>query len=243
MAGAIGYPDLDFYEGEITMARQASRGSLLRGRGGVTLIELMMGMSISIVMMAAVVMAIQTQGKSANRETDRVDLNHNLQNAVIRMEKDLRMAGYQTVDSSALHVGAITAANLNSITFSYDTDDSTATGDAKGRETIMFRADTVADAGYIAAHPRLLKLALNADGTVASQTPIATNICADNATPCATPGLTFTYYDSAGAVTAVLNDIRSIKVTINGRSPRLNRDTNAYTTGSLTIRVTPRNFG
>lgn len=243
MVGAFGHTDLDFHEGEITMARAISRGSLLKGIGGVTLVELMIGMSISIVMMAAVVMAIQTQGKSANRETDRVDLNHNLQNAVIRMEKDLRMAGYQTVDSSALYTGAITAANVNSITFKYDTDDNIATGDAKGRETIMFRADIAADAGYIAAHPRLLKVAFNLDGTVASQIPIATDICANNATPCGASGLTFTYYDSTGAVTAVLDDIRSIKVTINGRSARLNRDTNAYTTGSLTIRVTPRNFG
>ncbi|MBF0634373.1 MAG: hypothetical protein HQK85_06940 [Nitrospinae bacterium] len=225
------------------MARTTSRGALLMGEGGVTLVELMIGMSISIIMMAAVVMAIQTQGKSANRETDRVDLNHNLQNAVIRIEKDLRMAGYQSIDSSALHTGAITAATANSITFLYETDDNTATGDLKGREGIMFRADTAADAGYIAAHPRLLKVALNADGTVASQNPIATDICADNATPCGASGLTFTYYDSAGAVTAVLNDIRSIRITINGRSPRLNRDTGSYTRGSLTIRVTPRNFG
>jgi Tfp pilus assembly protein PilW len=187
----------------------------------------MIGMSISIVIMLAVVMVIQTQGKSADRETDRVDLYHSLQNGVNRMAKELRMAGYQTVDTSALYTGAITTAGLNTITFLYDTDGNVATGDANGRETITFRLDTAADAGYKAAHPRLLKV------TAAGILPIASDIT----------GVTFVYYDSAGAVTAVLDDIRNIKVTLNGRSPRINRDTGAYRTATLTIRVTPRNFG
>lgn len=200
----------------------------MKGGSGATLIELMIGMSISIVMMAAVVMAIQTQSKSSNRETDRVDLNHNLQNAVIRMEKELRMAGYQTVDSSLLNVGAVTVASPNAITFLYDTDGNTATGDAKGRETVTFRLDTAADAGYNAAHPRLLKV------TAAGVFHIGSDIT----------GVTFVYYGADGVTTtAVLDDIRSVKMTINGRSPRINRDTGAYITGSLTIRVTPRNFG
>jgi Tfp pilus assembly protein PilW len=219
------------------MERLAGRGGLLKRVAGTSLVELMIGMSISIVMMGAVVMAIQTQSKSSGRETDRVDLIHNLQNAALRLEKDLLMAGYQTVDSSALYTGAITAANANSITFVYDTDGSTLTGDAKGRETVSFRLDTVADVGYNAAHPRLLRV--DAVGIRS----IATDICANTAVPCGAAGVTFTYYDSLGVVTAVLDDIRSVKITINGRSPRINRDTGAYRQGSFTIRVTPRNLG
>lgn len=209
------------------MAHTAGKGGLLKGATGATLIELMIGMSISVIIMLAVVMVIQTQGKSSSREVDRVDLYHSLQNATVRVEKDLLMAGYQTVDSSLLYTGAITTAGLNTITFLYDTDGNVATGDAKGRETITFRLDTAADAGYNAPHPRLLKVTATGIFTVGSDIT----------------GVTFAYYDSAGAVTAVLSDIRSVKVTLNGRSPRLNRDTGAYITATLTIRVTPRNFG
>lgn len=209
------------------MNRMTSGAGRIRDSRGATLVELMIGMVISIIMMGAVAMAVQTQSKSTNRETARIDLIHNLQNAAIRVEKDLRMAGYQTVDTSNLHVGAITAANPGDMTFLYDTDDNSGTGDAKGRESLTLRIDQAGDAGFDADHPRL---ALADAGGIF---PIGSDIT----------GVSFEYYDVDGAVTAVLDDIRSVKITINGRSARVNPDTGSYITGSLTIRVTPRNFG
>jgi Tfp pilus assembly protein PilW len=221
MDGAFGFPDLDFHEGAMRMARIPSRGGLMKGGAGATLIELMIGMSISIVMMVAIAMAVQTQSRSSNRETARVDLTHNLQNAAIRMEKQLRMAGYQSGATSGMNVGAIATASLNAITFVYDTNDDTI------RETIAFRPDNSVDAGYNASHPRLVKVDAAGISTIGSDIT----------------GVIFVYYGSDGITpTAVLDDIRNIKVTINGRSARINPDTGAYITGSLTFRVSPRNF-
>lgn len=220
MDGGVGFPNLGFHEGAMRLVRLTSGGVFVNGISGATLVELMMGMSISIVMMVAIAMALQTQGRSSNRETGRVDLTHNLQNAAIRMEKELRMAGYQSGATSGMNVGAITTANPSDITFVYDTDDDAV------REAVSFRLDTAADPGYDVSHPRIVR------ADAAGILPIGADIT----------GVTFAYYDANGAVTAVLDDIRNIKVTINARSARINPDTGAYITGSLTFRVTPRNF-
>lgn len=192
----------------------------MKGSHGATLVELMIGMSISIVMMVAIAMAVQTQSKSSNRETGRVDLNHNLQNASIRLQKELRMAGYQSGATSGMNVGAITTANPSDMTFVYDTDDDGA------REAVSFRLDNSSDLGYDVSHPRLVMV--DAAGILPAGSDIT--------------GVTFVYYDANGAATAVLDDIRNIKVTLNARSARINPDTGAYITGSLTFRVSPRNF-
>ena len=203
------------------MARITHRGGLVRGDAGATLVELMIGMSISIIMMVAIAMALQTQSRSSNRETLRVDLTHNMQNAATRLQKELRMAGYQSGATSGMNVGAITTANPSDITFVYDTNDDTI------REQVAFRLDQSTDPGYDVSHPRLVRV------DAAGIFPVGSDIT----------GVTFVYYGADGVTpTAVLDDIRSVKVTINGRSARINPDTGAYITGSLTFRVSPRNF-
>jgi len=208
----------------------------LSGKGGVTLIEIMIGMAISIVLMLALSMAVKTQSRSSKREINRVDMIHNLQNTAMRMRAELRMAGYQLGETSDMHIGAITAANLNDITFVYDTNEDSV------RETITIRADKATDAGYDASHPRIVRYWT--DGTNTNMRPIGDNIT----------GITLKYYDSSDVQLAdsAVNDttgtqanrdnIRKVALVINARSESKDPDTQAYLTGQLAFQVIPRNF-
>ena len=210
-------------------------GRPLSGRGGVSLVEIMVGMTISVMMMAAIAMAVQTQNRSSARETMRVDMTHALQNAMLLMERDLRMTGYVSGASCVdCEAGAITAAEQTSITVVYDTDDDGA------REAVTFRRDQAGDANFDADHPRLIRV--DAGGAIF---PLAADIT----------GLSIQYLDASGnqiadadinASTGTQTNrdtIRSIKVTINARSARSTTGPGAgFLTNSLTFRITPRNF-
>lgn len=207
----------------------------LRGRGGVSLVEIMVGMTISVMMMAAISMAVQTQNRSSARETMRVDMTHALQNTMLLMERDLRMTGYLSGTSCVdCEAGSISTADQTSITIVYDTDDD---GD---REAVTFRRDQAGDAGYDADHPRMLRI--DAGGAIF---PLAANIT----------GLSIQYFDSAGTqiADAAINTstgtqtnrdtIRSVRVTVSARSARSTTGPGAgFMTDSLTFRVTPRNY-
>ncbi len=208
----------------------------LSGNSGITLIEILIGMVISVVLMLALSMAVKTQSHSSKREINRVDMIHNLQNTAMRMRTELRMAGYQAGVTSDMHIGAITAANLNDITFVYDTNED------GNRETITIRPDKATDSGYDANHPRIVRLW--SDGATVNMRPIGDNIT----------GITLKYYDSSGiqladstvnstsGTQANRDNIRKVALVINARSESKDPDSQAYLTDQLAFQVIPRNF-
>ncbi|MBI5814506.1 MAG: hypothetical protein HZB29_02720 [Nitrospinae bacterium] len=209
------------------MRNKAAVLKIVSGRGGVSLIEMLVGMMASIAMIMALVVVISTQSRSYATEMNRIEMITNMELASERVNKAVRMIGYRSGALSGMNASAITAAAADSITYSTDKDsDGT-------REPYTIRLDNAADPNYDAAHPRLVL----ADNTAATIQPIGADITS----------IAFQYYDSAGTLIADTSTqanrdtIRKIKVTITGRTPKTER-TGAYMTTATTFQVKPRNF-
>ncbi len=69
-------------------------------KSGVTLVELMIALVLSMLVMAAVYMAYQTQYKSSHMEYKVITMQQDLRAAMDMMEKDIRMAGCDPAMSS-----------------------------------------------------------------------------------------------------------------------------------------------
>ena len=134
------------------------------------------------------------------------------------MAREITMAGYDPNQTTPANAG-ITAASANSLSFTSDLNGDSDTADAN--ESVTYDFD---GANY----------QIDRDTGGGGQ-PFAENI----------QGLTFTYLDAAGAVTATAADIRRIQISITARTAKPDpaySANNGYRTYTLTSFVTPRNL-
>jgi type IV pilus assembly protein PilW len=177
---------------------------------GFTLIELMIGMAISVIVMAGIYSAYQSQQKSHDIQIQVAAMQQNLRAAMFYMEREIRMAGCDP-KGNATPAAAIISAQANSIEFRSDirgnTDGSEPDGETDDdNEHIEYRiydalGDGVNDLGRYDknAAPAIRAIALNIDA------------------------LNFVYLDRNGNVTAVLANIRAVEVTLVARAGRADR--------------------
>jgi type IV pilus assembly protein PilW len=97
------------------MTAQKERGS--RRDGGFTLVEVLVAMTISSIVAGAVFMAYKSQQESYLNQEQVALMQQNLRAAIFYMEREIRMAGYDTASSTG--AGIVTAAP-NSIRFTMD---------------------------------------------------------------------------------------------------------------------------
>ncbi len=224
----------------------------LKSRNGFTLVELMITLAISSLILAALYATYILQQRSYTNQGTVTELQQNARVAVDFLTIDLRMAGYDPMDTG---VGGITAATSNSITFSADMDKNGVLGTAAtpAAENEHFSYSLVNNVVNGVTIPTLSRSA--------GMTP------AINLQPMADyiEQIEFFYHyeDGTAATTAPgsLNNIRSVEVTMLARAAdRDAKYTNAtaYTTPSgavwaaandnfrrrlLTTRIDLRNMG
>ncbi len=87
---------------------------------GFTLIELMIAMAISGIILAAVYFTFNFQNRTYIAEEEITAMQQNIRGAILKLEKDLRMAGF---DPSETTGATFLAAGPNSFSFTYLADD------------------------------------------------------------------------------------------------------------------------
>jgi type IV pilus assembly protein PilW len=174
------------------------------GNRGFTLVELMIALAVGGVVMAAVMTAFLSQHRSYLAQDEVVEMQQNARVAMDMMVRDIRSAGYNP-NNIVGGVGIIAAGNgteLLPLRFTRDNG-------AGALETISY---SLFDAYATAAPPGndglvddlARQVTVTATGLTAGRQAVAENIS----------NLEFRYLAGDGSVTAVLNDIRSIQVSL-----------------------------
>ena len=89
---------------------------------GFTIVELLVGMALSLLAMGAVYSTFLSQHKSYVVQAEVSAMQQNLRAAMFYMQREIKMAGCDPLNTGNF---GITTANANSITFSEDIDDGT----------------------------------------------------------------------------------------------------------------------
>lgn len=163
---------------------------------GFTLVELLVAMAAASIVMVAVVSAYQVQVRSKNTQEVLTDMNQTARAALEIMTHEIRMAG---CDPTLTAGAGILIANPNELSFNMDIVNAAGTS---------FQPD-----GLLTGPNETVRYAINVNGHLGRDTggglqPLARNVNA----------LDFVYLDADGNVTAALDDIRAIQVTIVARA-------------------------
>lgn len=172
------------------------------GQSGFTLSELMIAMTISLVLLAGMVMAFSGQSRSYNTQQEITALQEDIRASLNLMSSEIRLAGYNPTKEADAKVVKATGTEFQ---FTLDITDDPGTGDADG--------DTD-DAN------ENIRYALSAANSLGRDTggglqPLAENI----------ENLAFEYLMDDGTWTqapalADLEDVRAVKIAVMGRTAR-----------------------
>jgi type IV pilus assembly protein PilW len=161
---------------------------------GFTVIELLMAVAIGGIVLGSVYSTYTSQQRSYQITEDVTAVQQNLRAAMCLMERELRMAGYDPKNSNQFGFQAAgsygRATNATNVYFTVDRDEE---GDVDDNdvEQIAFRLNGT-------------ELQKYSTGAVPWQT-VAENIS----------GVSFTYLDASRNTTAVLNEIRSVDLSLS----------------------------
>lgn len=183
---------------------------------GFTLIELMIAMAVAGIVMAGIYAAYEMQVRSQITNQALVDMQQEMRAAMLIMERDLRMAGYDPTQNAGAEITEIRA---NSVAVTMDVAGGNTDGIDNDNDGIVDEADEadfpdgdLDDGNEVIRYVH----AIDADGTPylgrsmggGTLSPVAYNIDA----------LNFVYLDQDGNPTADRTQIRAIAVTMVGRS-------------------------
>jgi type IV pilus assembly protein PilW len=183
------------------MKHKQKRNSLGLSNQGFTMIELLVAMVVSLLAMAAIYSTFLAQHRSYQVQRETSEMQQNIRTAMYYMQREIRMAGSNPYNTLPLPSFGIIAAGPTSITFTED-----------------IRGDNPGDPPDGAVDDPEENITYTLNGTNLERTdnvaaPLNPQVVAQNI-----DWLDFVYLDSAGGVTAVLGDIRSVQITIVART-------------------------
>jgi type IV pilus assembly protein PilW len=194
--------------------------SIQHKKPGFTLIELIIAMAVGLIVLGAVYGVFTIQNKSFKTQEQIVEMQQNTRVAMDMMTREIRMAGYDPTHNP--RQAGIVSATANSINFTADLDENGVTTDANENITYaLYTSDGIQKLG-------------RTTGSGSAQ-PVADYI----------QSLNFTYYDSSGAVTTTIADIRKVQISITAITSKPDPDYAAnggYRTYTLTTQVILRNL-
>lgn len=192
--------------------------ALKNNERGFTLIELVIGLAISLILMGVAVSIFNVQRKSYSLQEQVTEMQQNVRATMDMMVREIRMAGYDPTESGFVGIGTNTTTLLQILA---DLDGNGTSTDTN--ENITYRYYNVNDATY----PRQIKR-----NTGGGFQPFSENI----------DGCDFLYYDGNGIATTTASSIRQIRITVTGMTDKPDPDL-GFSYGTLTSLVTPENLG
>jgi type IV pilus assembly protein PilW len=190
---------------------------------GFTIIELVVGLSISLILLGVAVKIFLVQQRSYNVQEQLSEMQQNIRSAMDMIVRETKMAGYNP--TGAIFDGIEYDATKTQLRILADLNgDGTTTATTNEDITYQYYDDP--------------DFQIKRSGrTGGSFQPLADNIKAFD----------IEYYDAGGFGTTTSTAIRQIKITITGRTaktdPDLKRvDGDGYRYGTLTTHVTPENL-
>jgi len=215
--------------------------SINTSQKGFSLIELLVAMAIASVLMAGIYTFYHHQLKTHVTQQEMVDMQQDARAAMYMMTREIRMAGYDPQNTGA----TIRLANVAEIAFDSD-QDGDGVIDADERFYFGLSNDGNGDGINDADDDGVVDLTpcnLQRGDWDASFNPVALNPLALNI-----DALNFVYLDGNGDVTASINTIRSVQITLVARSGeqlpglmRLQTDRSAYTNQQGTLLLAAQN--
>jgi type IV pilus assembly protein PilW len=109
-------------QGSMEIKLKQRRVSYKVSNQGFTLVELLIGMVVSLLAMGAIYSTFLSQHRSYHDQEEAAAMQQNLRAAMYYMQREIRMAGCDPLNTGNF---GVTAANANSITFTEDIDDGT----------------------------------------------------------------------------------------------------------------------
>ncbi len=194
---------------------------------GFTMVELVVGLAISLILMGIAVKIFLVQQKAYNVQGQLSEMRQNIRAATDMIVRETKMAGYDPTETGFNGIIYDTS-QLQILADIAEPADGTTTGT---NEDITYKYFNTGD------YPLQIKRRGKTGG---SFQPLAENIEA----------FTFSYLDSNGTPTTTSADIRQIKITITGRTAKVDPDLDrvdgpaafGYRYGTLSASVTPENL-
>ncbi|MGB2930030.1 MAG: prepilin-type N-terminal cleavage/methylation domain-containing protein [Desulfobacterales bacterium] len=163
---------------------------------GFTLVELLVGMAVSLLALGAIYSTFLNQFKSYQIQEEVAAMQQNIRAAMFHMQREIRMAG---CDPQGTADAGFFAASATSIHFKEDIR-----GNSTGSDPDGAIDDPNEDITYSLS-----------DGNLVRNTGGGNQIVAENI-----DALNFVYLDANGSTTTTLADIRSVEITIVARTGR-----------------------
>jgi type IV pilus assembly protein PilW len=167
---------------------------------GFTLTELMIAMVLTSLVMGMVYSTYYSQQKSATVQEQVSGMQQNLRMAMYYMESEIRMAGYDPMGTAG---AGIQTPNAQTIRFTMDLTDDPGTGDPDG--SVDDNGEDITYALYDADG--------DGDNDLGRDTGGGNVLFAENI-----DALNFIYLDAENIVTANLNEIRSVQISVVART-------------------------
>jgi type IV pilus assembly protein PilW len=194
------------------------------GKGGFSLVELMIAMAVGLVVLAGVYTVFVLQNKTFSTQEDVVEMQQSVRAGIDIMAREIGMAGY---DPRRVNSNAST------------TDDFS--GVAVSSSQLQIRTDLNGDGAINASSEENIIYAYNAtDKQITRNSGSGNQPFIENV-----DSFTFQYLDGSGAATASAAQVRRIRITITGRTAKADPNypnNGGYRTYTLTEVVSPRNL-
>ncbi len=198
------------------------RGATYTNKAGFTLIEMMVAITISMIVIAAVTGTFTAQTRQNKAEEEISQLHQNVRGALDLMSRELMQAGYKAPGNTVPVTGV-----------TYSTTQLLIQADLSANDSIDTSSSSVEYINYTRnSGTNQITRQLGTGGTP--------EIVADNITEC-----TFTYRDANNATTTTSSLIRKVTITITGQTakPDPSYTTNGgYRTYQLSADITPPNL-
>jgi type IV pilus assembly protein PilW len=192
------------------------------GKGGFSLVELMIAMAVGLVVLAGVYTVFILQNKTFSTQEDVVEMQQSVRAGMDIMAREISLAGYDP-----------TCRNIPSNYWFYGVTVNTAQLQIKanlsGGSAISTSNEETIVYAYDATNKRITRNAGSGNQ------PFIENV----------NSFTFAYLDTSGTATAVAKDVRQIRITFTGRTAKPDPQYSAnggYRTYTLTEVVSPRNL-